>query len=224
MANSVNLIPENVDSTHTPLNWIRVDWSFYFFSSNYCFNSISLRETNVCSRRISGYREFHPNISFHPDISSTSLIECQISCFSTSTTKKERKKVVSRRERKKERKRLVGVCGPPWREKRRRRRKKGKTKRWPQRWMLYPTWQAKIISHYSKFDAPLTRTCRPWGERYTFYLFVAWYRLFSPYLFSSFYLQAAKVFPVRNSNSLMHLQNLKKKRIPICLFYKNNNL
>ena len=97
------------------------------------------------------------------------------------------------------------------RKKIRRRRKKGKTKRWPQRWMLYPTWQAKIISHYSKFDAPLTRTCRPWGERYTFYLFVAWYRLFSPYLFSSFYLQAAKVFPVRNSNSLMHLQNLKKK-------------
>lgn len=58
--------------------------------------------------------------------------------------------------------------------KKKREGKKNKKKMiWLYRWMLYPTWQAEIISHYSKFDAPLTRTCRPEGDIH--YIYIRYY-------------------------------------------------
>ena len=69
-------------------------------------------------------------------------------------------------------------------ERKKKRREEEEKRRWLRRWMLYPTWQAKIISHYSKFDAPLTRTCRPEGG-YLLYLYVILYTYFSRYLYAS---------------------------------------
>lgn len=66
------------------------------------------------------------------------------------------------------------------------KREREKKRRWLHRWMLYSTWQAKIISHYSKFDAPLTRTCRPRGG-YILYLYVILYIVFSISLYKVWY-------------------------------------